>query len=123
MLYFLNYRNSSSLRAQKSYSRHSGDRRKRKNIFVRSHISPAEFVPALILFTVLFFLLWVRIENVTIHYNLEAERSQSLNLDSQLRQLRLDYAYLTRHNYLREKAQQELALVSRNPEDVRILRR
>lgn len=123
MLYFLNHRSSSSLRRQTSRERIAGDRRKKRNIFIKSGVRSAELVPASILFVVLFFLLWVRIENVSIHYNLESERSKSLNLDSQLRQLRLDYAYLTRHNYLKEKAREELALVSRNPEDLRILRR
>lgn len=123
MLYFLNPRSSTLIKEQRLYARVSGDRRKKSNKLNSGRVKAAEFVPAIILFSSILFLLWLRIENISLQYDLESEHSRSLELDSQLRQVRLDYAYATRHNYLKEKAESELGLVSRNSQEVRILRK
>lgn len=123
MLYFLNPRSAALLKEQKLRPRFAGELRARSNRLNGPGVGAGELVPALILFSAILFLLWLRIENISLQYDLESQHSRSLELDSQLRQVRLDYAYETRHNYLKEKAESELGLVSRNSQEVRILRK
>lgn len=120
MIFYLTHR-SSALAEQRGVKKAAFLKASRRGFAKR--LERAEFLPAVLLFLVLLLQLWVRIENISVRYDLERERSVSLKLDSELRQLRLDYAYVTRHNYLKDKAFDQLALAPRAPSEVRILRR
>lgn len=78
-----------------------------------------QIIPAVLLFIALAAQLWVRITIIEKGYSLEKLRETALENDIRLRQLRLDYAYLTRPMVLTERAKKELRMESLVPQRIR----
>jgi cell division protein FtsL len=77
-------------------------------------------VPA-ILFVALICQLTVRVSTLQHHYELQSLREEALARDRQIRQLKLDYAYLSRPQRLEQRATQELGMIKLPPQRIRIV--
>jgi hypothetical protein len=104
-----------SLQEQNSASRRTPKREVSIFSGLRRFLAPS------LLFSVILFQLWVRLTHLEHGYRLEELRSVSLKNDAQLREKRLEYAYYTRPDLLRELARQRLALEPLQPQRIRSL--
>lgn len=77
--------------------------------------------PAVMLFLVLCFQLYVRIGIIEEGYALEARRNQALSQDQALRQYRMQYAFLTSPQRLSLAARERLSMVPTRPQQLRRL--
>ena len=81
----------------------------------------SRYAMPLALFFVLLMQLWVRVNIISLGYELEALRASALKNDSELRRKRLELAYMTRPDLLRKRALSELGMVPLAPQRVRWL--
>lgn len=78
-------------------------------------------LPGVFLFLVLVAQLSVRLQITEYSYELEQTRTEALRKDTQLRKLRLELAYVSRPQALRNEAEVRLGLVKTLPQQLRTL--
>jgi len=83
----------------------------------------ARLFSALFLFTALLVQLVVRIEVTQKTYSIEKVRQNALQNDMELRDLKLNYAWLTSPGQIARRASETLGMVSTDPGDVVTIQR
>ncbi len=78
-------------------------------------------VMPVVLFLVLAVQLWLRVESISKGYEVEELRRVALRNDTELRELRLEYALLVRPGELAERARIKLGMTDLAPQRVRKL--
>lgn len=86
------------------------------------YISFRRYLPGLILFAVLVFQLTVRLTIISQSYEIESLRGVALAQDQKLRELKLQYAYITSPQRLQNLAEQKLGMQELKPQQMRMLK-
>jgi cell division protein FtsL len=79
-----------------------------RNLPVRIHL---ELLAAIILFAVLVFRIWIKIETTDLGYALASHRKEAIELDMQRRELELALSILQKGETIQSRASKDLGMV------------